>query len=108
MGNECCKEEKAGCCEGKENCVHKTGCCHGLKKCCLVKIVVVLIVIIVIFCLGSQWGEMRAERLGGDRFERGRMMDWGYEKFNKDKTTNPGEVSSSIKVDVINPETTGQ
>lgn len=108
MGNECCKEEKAGCCEGKENCAHKTGHCHGLKKCCFMKMVVVLIVIMVIFCLGSQWGEMKSERRGGYGFERGGMMDWGYEKFSKNKAENPGEVSSSIKVEVIDPEVVAQ
>lgn len=87
MENKCCEEGKGSCCEktenccaGKENCCHKGGCC-GMRKCHVLKKFIMLILMIVIFCLGVQWGEMRSESRGY-RYERGGMMNWNYGQFD--------------------------
>lgn len=79
----CCEEAKSNCCREHENCEHgMTNCCKNWKKCHLMKLVAIAIVIIIAFCLGSQWGELKSESRNY-RFERGsRMMNWGDERFN--------------------------
>jgi len=63
-------EEKGSCCEGKGKCDHgMSNCCHNWKKCHMMRRIIMIIVIIIAFCLGTQWGEMRGEFRGGDRFE---------------------------------------
>lgn len=79
MENE---EKKVGCCEGKEKCEHDmANCCNNWKKCHMMRKIIWIAVIIIAFCLGSQWGEMKSE-LRNNRFERGGMMNWGYGKFD--------------------------
>ncbi|MFA6355060.1 MAG: hypothetical protein WCW65_01380 [Candidatus Paceibacterota bacterium] len=104
-------QEKKGCCEGKEcgmgcghgmNCGHGMGCCHNWKKCHMMKKIVVLILLIIAFCLGTQWGEMRGERNG--RFERNGMMNWGYGKFQNNKIV-PLQGTDSVTVQVTKPAT---
>ena len=61
MENE---EKKMSCCEGKDNvkCEHgMTNCCHNWKKCHMMRKLFMLIIIVITFCLGSQWGEMKSE-----------------------------------------------
>ena len=75
-------EENKDCCEGKtcekgEGCCHLHGHCCGLKKCHMVKCLIWFIIIIVVFCLGAQFGELKSEARGGREF-RGSMMDWNY------------------------------
>lgn len=90
-------EEKKGCCEGKEKCEHAmANCCHNWKKCHMMKKIVWIVVIIVVFCLGSQWGEMKSESRGG-RFDREGMMNWGGNRFYKDDLKQAtGEVTVKV------------
>jgi len=77
------EEKKVGCCENKDGvaCGHGMAhCCHNWKKCHMIKRIIMIVVIIVAFCLGSQWGEMKGE-YRNNRFERGGMMNWGYGQF---------------------------
>lgn len=56
--NKCC-ENKGNCCEGKEKscCGHGMGaCCHNGRKYHILKSIIFVIVIIIAFCAGSQWG----------------------------------------------------
>ncbi|MFA7000385.1 MAG: hypothetical protein WC241_04740 [Candidatus Paceibacterota bacterium] len=99
-------EGKKGCCEGKENCEHGMSCCHGMgscghsmKKCCIMRKIIMIIILVVIFCLGAQWGEMRSE-FRGNRFgfERGGMMNWGYGKLDtSDLQKGAGAVTVDVK-----------
>ena len=79
MENKCCEEEKAGCAE-KGNCCHKGGCC-GMKKCHMLKMLIVLVMVLIVFCLGAQWGQMRNESRNY-RCERNGMMNWNYDQFD--------------------------
>jgi len=72
------EEKKTGCCGHTFH-----GCSGDWKKCHLLKMVMGAVIAIIIFCLGSQWGEMKSEHRGGDRFERGGMMNWNYDKVQK-------------------------
>ncbi|NVN97141.1 hypothetical protein HXX01_02825 [Candidatus Nomurabacteria bacterium] len=105
-------EEKKGCCENKEGgmgcghgmmCEHGMGCCHNWKKCHMMKKIIVLILLIIAFCLGSQWGERKSEWRGGDRFERGGMMNWGYGKFDDSKKGDAQQGTASVTVEVAKP-----
>jgi hypothetical protein len=90
-------EEKGGCCEGKGKCDHGMGnCCHNWKKCHMMRRIIMIIAIIIAFCLGTQWGEMKGEYRGG----RGGMMNWGYGRFNNEQTKIPENTSGSVTVQV--------
>jgi hypothetical protein len=97
MENE---EKKDGCCEGKEKCEHGiNNCCHNWKKCHMIKWIVIAIALIIAFCFGTQWGEMKSQ-IRGSRFgfERGGMMNWSNEKadgFKNDTAT--GSVTVQVK-----------
>lgn len=95
-------EEKGGCCEYKGKCDHGMGnCCHNWKKCHMMRRIIMIIAIIIAFCLGTQWGEMKGELRGGNnRFERGGMMNWGYGNFNNDQAKSPENASGSVTVQV--------
>ncbi len=94
-------EEKRGCCEGKEKCGHDMGnCCHNWKKCHMMRRIIMIIVIIIAFHLGTQWGEMKGEYRGGACFGRGGMMNWDYSKFYNDQAKAPDNASGSVTVQV--------
>lgn len=94
-------EEKGGCCDNKGKCDHSIGnCCHNWKKCHMMRKIIMLIIIIIAFCLGTQWGEMRGEYRGGDRLERGSMMNWGYGKLYNEQAKTPENTSGSVTVQV--------
>jgi len=94
-------EEKGSCCENKGKCDHGMGnCCHNWKKCYMMRKIMMIIIIIIAFCLGTRWGEMKGEVRGGNRFERGGMMNWGYGNFNNDQTKIPNNASGSVTVQV--------
>lgn len=68
--------EKGSCCENKEgkNCEHGGhGCCNW-KKCHMIKNILIIIIIIAAFCMGTQWGQMRAYSRGSN-YGTG-MMNW--------------------------------
>ena len=99
-------EGKKGCCEGKENCEHGMSCSHGMGSCChswkkchIMRKIIMIIILIVVFCLGAQWGEMRSE-FRGNRFgfERGGMMNWGYGRLDtSDLQKGVGTVTVDVK-----------
>ena len=94
-------EEKGSCCEGKGKCDHgMSNCCHNWRKCHMMRKIIMIIVIIIAFCLGTQWGEMRGEFKGGNRFEKGGVMNWNYGSSNIDQNKAPIKGSGSVTVDV--------
>ncbi|HEY5588647.1 MAG TPA: hypothetical protein VIK86_06800 [Candidatus Paceibacterota bacterium] len=71
--------EKVNCCEHKEgnSCEHIGHGCCGWKKCHMMKLVLIVIIIIAAFCMGAQWGQMRAYiRNGGGASYGTGMMNW--------------------------------
>jgi hypothetical protein len=101
-----CCEEKAGCCEGGSKCEHSMShCCHNWKKCRIMKLIVVIIALIIVFCLGSQWGQIKSEFRGGNRFYRGGMMNWGYDRFdNRSGSLKTQQATDEVTVKVIGSE----
>lgn len=74
-------EENKKCCESSEV-ENKGGCCMpkmccGMKKCRGMKVLFIIILLIISFHMGTQWGELKSEVRGGREF-RGGMMDWNY------------------------------
>ncbi len=99
MENE---EKKGGCCENKDGdkCEHgMMNCCHNWKNCHMMKKIVMLIVLIIIFCLGTQWGEMRSERRGESRFGGRGMMNWNYGARYNEINKGSGTVTVQVKDD---------
>lgn len=47
----------------------------------MVKRIVIVLALVIAFCLGSQWGEIKGE-LRGSRFQRGGMMNWGEGRYD--------------------------
>lgn len=89
MENCCENKDGVKCCHGMAN------CCHNWKRCHLIRTVVIILVLIVVFCLGAQWGEMKANSRDF-RFERGGMMNWlGYKNI-----TDQQKGVGSVTVDV--------
>ena len=94
-------EEKKGCCENKEKCgcengAHKCGC--DWKKCRMMKLILIVIVVSIIFCLGSQWGEMKSGNRGENRLNRG-MMNWNYAK-PENKINSGANATGQVTVEV--------
>ena len=91
-------EENKKCCEGKEseNCCAGHGHCNW-KKCHGMKHLIWIILIVIAFCLGTQFGELKSEIRGGREF-RGGMMDWGYKNvkpLTNDITPAPSSPAST-------------
>ncbi|MBK5215450.1 MAG: hypothetical protein JJE53_01425 [Candidatus Pacebacteria bacterium] len=61
------------CCENKDKKNGEHGCC-GWKNCHMVKNLLIIVIIIAAFCIGTQWGQMRAYTRGSDF--GGGMMNW--------------------------------
>jgi len=94
--------KKGGCCEGKGNCEHAmANCCHHMKKCHMMRKIIWIVIIILAFSFGSEWGEMKGQLRGNDgRFERGGMMNWGQNKFYNNDIKG---TSDSVTVKVAEP-----
>jgi hypothetical protein len=106
MENNCCENKEKMCCGGKETCVDGKGmCCHNWKKCHMMKKILVIIIIIIAFCLGMQFGQLKYE-MRGYHSEKGCMMNWGYKNVKSEnyqmKQYTP-EVKPELKAD-IKPE----
>ena len=90
-----CKNKCCGHCE-----IENTACCHNWKKCRIAKKVILFLVLIITFCLGTQWGEMKAqfrnERFGGRGGYMMRSWDDGYKTFNLKNSEATGEVKVNI------------
>ncbi len=72
--------------EENKNCCEKVGEkseCYGISKCCMwkkcdgMKYLIWLIIIVIVFCLGAQFGELKSETRGYHNY-RGGMMNWDY------------------------------
>lgn len=104
MENE---EKKVSCCEGDAKCEHgMSHCCHNWKKCHMMKWIIVIAALIIAFCLGSQWGERNGEWRNA-RFERGGMMNWGYNQFKGNKPYGANQTTGEVTVDVTQTPATG-
>lgn len=90
---KCCEN---GMCEKCNTCCPMYKCCMW-QKCHLVKYLIWAIVIIVIFCLGAQWGMMKSS-IRGYRFDGNKMMNWNTDRFeNKiQKTTDSVIVETQL------------
>jgi len=94
------QEEKKACCEGKENCEHGMhGCCGNWRKCRMLKIIFAIIVVIIAFHLGAQWGERRGE-YRNNRFERSGMMNWNFDRFDNRSEGIQQRGTDEVKIDV--------
>jgi len=74
-------EENKNCCENMscekmKSCCSTNKCCNW-RKCDIFKYLLLLLVLLITFCLGSQFGELRAQIRKEHNF-RGNMMDWNY------------------------------
>lgn len=101
--NKCCENGDCEKCKGS-----KGGMCCGYKcwgrKCHLLKIIVIVFVLIIVFCLGVRWGEIRSETRG----YRYNMMNWlGYNKFENKDLTGLQKQTGEVTVKVL-PKTTTQ
>jgi len=107
MENKCCEEGKVGCCENKDGgmvCCHSmSNCCKNWKKCKFMKIIFFLIILSIAFHMGVQWGEIKCEKRGGERFERGGMMNWGYGKNDGNKEGAFQQATGTVTVEVAKP-----
>ncbi len=93
-------EKKEGCCENKEGikCEHgMANCCHNWRKCHMLKRIAVIILIIIAFCLGTQWGEIKSE-FRDNRFERG-MRNSNFDRFEGNTQKGFGEVTVKVNPD---------
>ena len=105
MENE---EKKGDCCENKDGgkCEHgMMNCCHNWKKCHMMRKIIMIIVLIIAFCLGTQWGEMKSERRGEYRFGGRNMMNWDYGSRYNDIQQGSGSVTVEVKKDAVSPST---
>lgn len=102
------EKENKNCCENGscEKCKNHCGMpkCCSMHKCHMIKYLVLFIIIVVVFCLGAQWGQMRGAFESG-RFEgRGYMMNWDSNRFegrlNGNKIIQP---TDSVTVEVQEP-----
>ena len=101
-------EGKNNCCEDKSNCCGH--CMHGMHsmhgwckhfggKCHIIRKIIWIFLIIIAFCIGAQWGEMHSGIRGDYRFERGGMMDWGY-NYGPKLNSGVNTVTGTATVDV--------
>ena len=73
--------------ENKNNCEGKMcGGCHGcqghgcgMHKCHALRWLIKIFILLLVFCLGIQFGEFKSESRGNYRFYRGDMTDWNYQ-----------------------------
>ncbi|MEI7689056.1 MAG: hypothetical protein WCI91_02615 [Candidatus Nomurabacteria bacterium] len=101
-------EEKKGCCENKDGvkCEHgMMNCCHNWKQCHMIRKIIMIIVLIIVFCLGTQWGEMKSERREGYRFGGRNMMNLDYGNRYNDIQQGSGTVTVEVKKDTETPST---
>jgi hypothetical protein len=99
MENE---EKKVGCCENKDGgkCEHgMANCCHNWRKCHMLRRIALVILVIIAFCLGTQWGEIKSE-FRGNRFERS-MGNYNFNRFEGSADRGTGEVT--VKVNPVTP-----
>ena len=94
----CCDDKS---CEGCHNCHSMMHGCHHWKKCHIIRKIIMIVVVILAFCFGVQWGEMRSGLRGDYRFERGGMMNWGYgpqlnSRWNDTITPTTGTVTVDV------------
>lgn len=98
-------EENKKCCENGK--CEKCNMCCGLPQCCMLhkcrgmKYLIWAIIIVVVFCLGAQWGMMKSS-IRGYHLNSGKMMNWDSErfenKFDKDgaKTVDSETVETQL------------
>lgn len=74
-------EENKNCCDNEcsqkmDNCCYSKKCCSW-NKCCLLRYLLLFLVIIMTFCLGSQFGELKSQTRNFHNYRNG-MMNWNY------------------------------
>lgn len=75
-------EENKKCCDNKgcEKCPEYSSmgnCCCTWLKCPMLRIFIMAVVLLVVFCLGIQLGELRSDARGPRNY-RAHMMNWSY------------------------------
>jgi len=97
-------ENKSNCCGDMKNCPHCMmgmnnmggGCFHHcMKKRCIIRKIICIILIIIAFNVGAQWGEMKASIRGNHYSERGQMMNWGFNQKQDEQGAKPDAVDAS-------------
>lgn len=94
---KCCEN---GVCEKCNTCCGMTRCCIW-HKCHMMKYLIWFIIIIIVFCLGAQWGILKSS-INGPRFG-GRMMNWNSERFENKINQNNLGVTDSVTVETQLP-----
>lgn len=98
--NNCCSEKSCENCSKENNMGHMGGCCHW-KKCHMMKKILCLIVIILAFILGTQFGEIKSERRSGGNYGY-RMMNWGGQR-GYIQTNSNGSIQIPDVANVVAP-----
>ncbi len=98
-------EENKKCCEGEvsvknENCCSTSKCCPcSWKKCHMVRNILVIIIIMIAFCLGTQFGELKSE-VRGNRGGYDFMMNRNYRNIKpiqiNEKLTTPEAPTTQV------------
>lgn len=78
------EENKNNCenCSKKDNCpcYNNTNKCYSWKSCPLARCLFLIIIIVLAFCLGSQYGKIKAH-MNNYNFYQGKMMNWKYKNI---------------------------
>ena len=90
-------------CGGCHGC-HGCGMQCGMHKCHALKWLLKIFILLLVFCLGIQFGEFKSESRGNYRLYRGDMMDWGYQNVKPLDNTNL--VPPTTQAPTGNPATT--
>ncbi len=63
-------------CEKMNSCCSSKKCCSW-NKCHLFRYLLLILILMMTFCLGSQFGELKSQARGYN-IQRGGMMNWDY------------------------------
>ena len=98
------EKENGSCCEGmmcdKE--VESKGCC-GWKKCCMIKKLIWVVLIIIAFMIGAEFGEIKSSLRHSSNYGY-KMMNWGGEKSsyknNEESVKTPQATTKDVAPEV--------
>ncbi len=89
----CCENNEKGCCGKSKHCYGSWKKHHGIK--CLI----LIIIITIIFCMGSQWGEMKSGIKNPHFYKK--MMSGDHNKFDSKYTKTVNEETGQVILDPV-------